>query len=114
MASISVVVPPVRSLTRSSAVATRVDAACCTDATCAEGTPTACSPTCGLAMAKLKLGPCAERFRSLTDTANGAPANGVSEAMDVLWDTCKALPTPEVRAAVAAHDDRGLRQGDAQ
>ena len=85
-----------------SAVATRVDAACCTDATCAEGTPTACSPTCGLAMAKLKLGPCAERFRSLTDTANGAPANGVSEAMDVLWDTCKALPTPEVRAAVAA------------
>jgi hypothetical protein len=85
------------------AVANAVDAACCREAdSCNDGPPTICSAECSVAMAQLKLGPCAERFAALTDTADGQPANGVSEAMDQLWRRCISLPAADIEAAVAA------------
>eukprot|EP01043_Picozoa_sp_COSAG02_P053761 COSAG02_NODE_5985_length_3890_cov_2.441045_2_plen_471_part_00 len=85
------------------AVANSVDAACCTDAdSCNDGPPAVCSGGCSVAMAQLKLGPCAERFALLTDTADGQPANGVSEVIDRLWRGCISLPAADIEAAVAA------------
>ena len=84
------------------AVAQAVDNACCTASTCLTGPPSVCSAPCGVAMAQLKLGPCAEKFAALTDTADGQPANGLSETMDQLWAGCVSLPTADIEAAIAA------------
>ena len=82
-----------------------VNRACCSaESPCSNGEPPRVCPSgdCAYAVAELRADPCADALEHLLDEAGGGPANGFSEALAALENSCDQRSDAELIAAARA------------